>query len=147
MKDKNNFGANQELRLVISLTRALQSINKKEAPIINSGGLSFAQFGVLEFLYHKGSQTIKNIIAKTLSSGGNMTVVINNLEKLNYIKRISNPSDKRSNLIELTPSGRSVISKLFPIHQKNLEKTLSHLSSKEKEELILLCKKLGKGIV
>jgi len=147
MKNESNFESGQNLKLVISLTRALQSINRKEAPIIASGGLSFAQFGVLEFLYHKGAQTIKNIITKTLSSGGNMTVVINNLEKLNYIKRETNPSDKRSNLVDLTHSGRSVIAKLFPIHEKNLERILSHLSSKDKEELILLCKKLGKGIV
>lgn len=149
MADDNKYdrSALRNLKLITILSRCLQAINRKEAPLLRKEGLSFSQFGVLELLYHKGSQTIGEIIEKTLATGGNMTVVINNLEKQGYIKRLSHPSDKRAYLIKLSKKGEVLISDLFIRHIENLNSILKPLSMNEKDILIELCRKLGKGIV
>lgn len=58
---------------------------------IKQVGLTAAQFGVLEILYHKGNLRIGEILEGTLSTGGNMTVVIENLEKTGFVVRYPDP--------------------------------------------------------
>ncbi len=64
------------LKLIIGLARSSNNIRRSESDIIRNSGLTFPQFGVLEVLYHKGDLRVCQIIEKTLSTGGNMTVVI-----------------------------------------------------------------------
>ena len=83
MKNKKSYGKENDLNLksLVVLSRSFQSVHKREIKTIREGGLTVAQFGVLEILYHKGDLRICDIIEGTLSTGGNMTVVIDNLEK------------------------------------------------------------------
>ena len=96
MKNKKYYGEENDLNLkvVIGISRANQAIQKHSAVTFKEGGLTTAQFAVLEALYHKGTLTIQEIINSILSTGGNMTVVINNLEKEKLVERLVNPEDK-----------------------------------------------------
>ena len=143
-KIKKSYGIknDQNLKLLIALTRSTQMIHKRSGQIFEQGGLTIAQFSVLETLYHKGDMTIGEIMKSILSTPGNMTVVIKNLEKENYITRKTNSSDKRSSMISITKSGATIIEKIFPKHINDLEKILSVLADEEKEKIIELLKKL-----
>ncbi|NRT87461.1 DNA-binding MarR family transcriptional regulator [Clostridium beijerinckii] len=59
-------------------------------------------------LYHKGDLRVSEILEKTLSTGGNMTVVIDNLAKDNLIERRPNPKDRRASLISLSEKGKNL---------------------------------------
>jgi len=143
---KTSYGKSNDLnlKLLIALARTNQEIIKRQIPFIRANGLTLTQFGVLELLYHKGSLRICEIIEKTLSTGGNMTVVINNLHKVGLIERTLDPHDKRAFLINITPKGEDLISKIFPRHLENLELILDGLDEEEKSNLILLLKGLSK---
>ena len=144
-RKKISYGEGDEtnLKLVVTLNRCLQALRKRELPVIKEAGLTMPQFGVLELLYHKGSFKINEIIIKTLSTGGNMTVVIDNLVKRGLVERINCDSDRRSQFIELTVKGSKLIQELFPKHIDNLGNVLSVLSRDEKLMMISLAKKLG----
>jgi MarR family transcriptional regulator, 2-MHQ and catechol-resistance regulon repressor len=144
---KNKYKKSDQLNLkaIITLNRCVQSVQKQERPVIQSTGLTVPQFGVLECLYHKGSLRVVDILNKTLSTGGNMTVVIDNLEKRGLIQRLTDPDDRRAILIQLTEKGEKSIEELFPRHVENLRKVFGILSDEEKKQLILLTKKLGKS--
>jgi MarR family 2-MHQ and catechol resistance regulon transcriptional repressor len=131
------------LKLMIALSRATQRVHKRSAETFSAGGLTTAQFAVLDVLYHKGSQSINQIIQSVLSTGGNMTVVINNLVKNNLIARCVHPDDKRSNLISITESGKEIFEAIFPAHLKEIEVSFEHLSDEEKIQLVELLKKIG----
>lgn len=143
---KTSYGKSNDLnlKLLIALARTNQEIIKRQIPFIKANGLTLTQFGVLELLYHKGSLRICEIIEKTLSTGGNMTVVINNLHKAGLIERTLDPHDKRAFLIKITPKGEDLISKIFPKHLENLELILDGLDEEEKSNLVLLLKGLSK---
>ena len=145
--DKKAYNLNEQmnLKLFLTLNRCSLSVNQKSSSIIRKQGLTEAQFSVLELLYHKGDFRIKEIIEKTFSSGGTMTVIIDNLEKEQFIKRKRDPRDRRAILIEITEKGRRAIEKIFDKHVDNLEKIFSVLSSTEKDSMIHLLKKLGKS--
>lgn len=134
---------NLNLKTIIALRRCIQSIDKKEITLIKEGGLTLSQFGVLEVLYHKGDLRISEIIKKTLSTGGNMTVVIDNLEKESLVTRYKDPSDRRAFLISITQKGKNLIESIFPKHLENINEILSELSMQDKNILIYLLKKIS----
>jgi MarR family 2-MHQ and catechol resistance regulon transcriptional repressor len=145
MKKKKHYGEENDLNLkvVIGISRANQAIQKQSAVTFKEGGLTTAQFAVLEALYHKGTLTIQEIIKSILSTGGNMTVVINNLEKEELIERHVNPEDKRSSLIEITQKGKKIIEEIFPNHLQSLKEEFKVLTIEEKQDLITILKKLS----
>lgn len=144
-KEKNTYGELEDLNLkaLIALSRCAQSVHKREYKTIKEGGLTVTQFAVLEILYHKGDLRVCEIIDKILSTGGNMTVVIDNLVKENLVKRCIDPKDRRVNLISITEEGRNLISEIFPKHLENINEIFSILTSEEKKNLISLLKKLS----
>ena len=144
-KEKSTYGEVVDLNLkaLIALSRCTHDVHKKEYKTIKEGGLTVSQFAVLEILYHKGDLRISEIIEKILSTGGNMTVVLDNLAKVNLVKRCTDPKDRRVNLISITDEGRSLISDIFPKHIENINGIFSNLTSEEKINLISLLKKLS----
>ncbi len=48
-------------------------------------------------------------------------------------------------VIHLTPAGRQLISRVLPLHAKEVVKEMSRLTASEQEELRRLCRKLGRG--
>ncbi|WP_242985349.1 MarR family winged helix-turn-helix transcriptional regulator [Vallitalea okinawensis] len=106
--------------------------------------MTTSQFGVLEVLYHKGDLRIREIIEKTLSTGGNMTVVIDNLQKDGLVSRYPDPADRRATLISITDKGKQLMDDIFPRHLDSLNEIYDVLSKEEKEILLVLLKKLSR---
>ncbi len=142
-KTKYYNSDNLNLKALIALSRCTQHVHKLEYKTIKEGGLTVSQFAVLEVLYHKGDLRISEILEKILATGGNMTVVIDNLAKENLVMRTIDPSDKRVNLIRITDKGRDLISGIFPSHEQNINNIFGTLTEDEKKQLITLLKKLS----
>ena len=134
-----------DLSTLIVFTRAEHSIHRKEYQTIKDHGLTAAQFGVLEALYVKGDLKIGQLIEKILTTSGNMTVVVRNLEKAGLVKKIEDPADKRSTIISLTDLGRKKIEEILPSHYQNIIDIFSVLSDEEKVQLKEILKKLSQA--
>ena len=136
---KNN---KQNGKFIIALGRAMQCTHRESNVMLRQHGLTPAQFTALEALYHKGELTIQQIIDAVLSSSGNMTVVIRNLEQQGLVRRLANPMDRRSFLIGITEDGRNLMDNIFPVHMELLGKALAAISEEEKAAVINILKKL-----
>jgi len=145
MKPKKSYGFENDLNLktLVALSRCFQSVRRRELKTIKRVGLTVAQFGVLEILYHKGDLRICEILEGTLSTGGNMTVVIENLERSGFVVRYPDPLDGRASLIQITGKGKELIDGMFFNHVANIGDIFSVLSTGEKQQLVQLLKKLG----
>lgn len=145
MKTKKSYGEKNDLNLktLIALTKCFHSVRKRETTTIREGGLTLPQFAVLEILYHKGDLRICDIIEGTLSTGGNMTVVIDNLAKDGLVGRYPDPEDRRASLISLTEKGVKIMEDIFPRHVENISGIFEILEEDEKKTLVKLLKKLG----
>jgi MarR family 2-MHQ and catechol resistance regulon transcriptional repressor len=82
--------------------------------------------------------------SKLLKSSGNITMVIDNLEKRGLVRRVRDSEDRRFIKVVLTQAGKELIARLFPQHLAAIKEELSVLSPEEQETLGLLCRKLGK---
>ena len=83
------------LSTYIKLVRAADSVNSRSHRHLSGPNLSFSQFAVLEALYHLGPLCQKDIAAKILKSPRNITMVVDNLEKRNLVKRERHTEDRR----------------------------------------------------
>ncbi len=134
---------NQALSTYVKLMRAAESVTARVHKHLASAGLTLSQFAVLEALFHLGPLYQGEIGQKLLRSSGNITMVIDNLEKRGYAKRERKKEDRRFMLVRLTEEGSELISKVFPPHAAVVAREMSVLSAKEQETLAQLCKKLG----
>lgn len=132
------------LNTFIKLTRATESLETRLAQKGTLGDLTPSQFGVLEVLYHLGAMCQNEIGGKLLKSSGNMTLVLDNLEKHGLVQRVRNPEDRRMVTVSLTESGRQLIAEIFPQQAAAITDELSVLSPEEQTTLGNLCRKLGK---
>lgn len=130
-----------DLSTLVVFTRAEHTIHRKEYQTIKESGLTPAQFGVLEALYNKGDLRICELIEKILTTSGNITVVIKNLEKDGLVKKIPDPKDKRSCVISLTAKGIQVIESILPSHIENIRNIFGTLTDEEKITLKTILKK------
>ncbi|WP_256759278.1 MarR family winged helix-turn-helix transcriptional regulator [Cohnella sp. WQ 127256] len=132
------------LDLFIALNRALQWTNAHADRDIKQHGLNRTEFGVLELLYHKGSQPLQQIGGKVLMSSGNITYVVDKLEKKHFVQRRACTEDRRLVYAEITDAGKQFIEDTFPQHAQVIHQVLDVLNDDEKKVVSELLKKLGK---
>ena len=140
-------GSRQEvlaLNTFIKLTRAVNALGSRLANSGTMDGLTGSQFGVLECLYHLGPIRQGEIGAKLLKSGGNITHVVDNLEKRGLVRRERSSDDRRVINVYLTLEGEELIRCVFPDHVGAIVAELSILTEKEQSALGRLCRILGK---
>jgi MarR family 2-MHQ and catechol resistance regulon transcriptional repressor len=134
------------LSAYVKLMRAAESVSASTHAHLAQTGLSISQFGVLEALFHLGPLSQAEIAKKILKSTGNITMVIDNLEKRGLVRRERDPDDRRSYSVTLTIPGRKLIGSIFPRHAGGIVTGMKGLTLKEQETLGNLCRKLGKSI-
>ncbi len=131
------------LNIYTQLMRSTNAVTEKMHSHLQAHQLTISQFGVLEAIYHLGPLCQKDLGKKILKTSGNITLVIDNLEKRNLVVREKDPEDRRRFTITLTPNGFDLIEKIFPEHSKIAASVFSVLDTKEQERLGKLLKKLG----
>lgn len=134
------------LNAFIPLTRASETLNALLELGLASAGLSMSQFGILEALLHLGPLCQRELGEKLLRSGGNITLVVDNLEKRGLVRRVRQKNDRRMIAVHLTAKGLRLISSIFPAHAAAITKMMNSLSASEQEQLRKLCRKLGRGV-
>jgi MarR family 2-MHQ and catechol resistance regulon transcriptional repressor len=137
----------EALALITKLLRATNAVRTSATVMLNQVNLTVSQFGVLESLYHIGPMCQRDIAKKTLKSTGNMTTVVDNLEKRGLVERHRSTEDRRYIAVHITEAGRRLIEDIFPEHNRRVEKCFAVLEPEERIELGRLCKKLGLGQV
>ena len=142
-------GTPEEIRALdtwIKLTRAMDSFGARLAGHGTCSDVTVSQFGVLEALHHLGPLRQGEISVKLLRSGGNTTLVVDNLEARGLVQRTREANDRRVVTVSLTEAGEALIAELFPQHVCAIVEEMSVLTADEQETLGRLCRKLGKKL-
>ena len=140
---RGNKAEARALRTYVKLMRAAESVTARTHRHLSSTGLTISQFAVLEALYQLGPLSQREIGQKILRSSGNITMVIDNLEKSGLVRRERNEADRRFFIVHLTDKGYKLIDKIFPPHAAVIAEDLGALTAAEQDALGRLCKKLG----
>ncbi|MBA4251785.1 MAG: MarR family transcriptional regulator [Chlorobiaceae bacterium] len=148
MKTTEKYGKkiSTALSMWVKLSRAYHTFSKKAVEDIRKYNLTEPQFSVLESLGHLGPMPIGKLCSKQLVTGGNMTLVVDNLEKEGLVKRVHSTTDRRTIVVQITEKGKTLFDQIFIQHAKRMTEIASVLSEKEQNELARLLKKLGTSI-
>jgi MarR family 2-MHQ and catechol resistance regulon transcriptional repressor len=137
--------ADEALHLFVVLARAHQWVSTHAHHDIRKSGLNPTEFGVLELLFHKGPQPLQQIGDKILISSGNITYVVDKLERKGLVVRRPSPQDRRVIYAEVTEQGRDFMEEKFPQHRLAVERAIASLTPEERAQAIGLLRKLGLG--
>jgi MarR family 2-MHQ and catechol resistance regulon transcriptional repressor len=144
-KFKGTAAQERALSAYVKLERAASSAFAYARVGLGEEGLTLSQFAVLEALYHVGPQHLGDLARRILTSSGNLTLVIDNLQKRGLVKREQQGKDKRFVVAAITPAGGRLIRRIFPDHARRITEMMGRLKPEEQEALGDLCRKLGKG--
>jgi MarR family transcriptional regulator, 2-MHQ and catechol-resistance regulon repressor len=132
------------LNAFVKMNRALNSLELRQQGPVARAGLTGSQFGVLEALLHRGSMCQARLGEKILRSPGNLTVVVDNLERRGLVRRERSTEDRREVLVHLTDDGRRLVERVFPEVAAAITDHMSVLTPGEQVELARLSRILGR---
>ncbi|RDW16236.1 MarR family winged helix-turn-helix transcriptional regulator [Oceanobacillus chungangensis] len=135
---------NLSLKAFVVLLKASKSIEELIKKDISSHGMKSSDFAVIEAVYSKGKQTIRQISEAVLINTGSITYVIDKLENNGLVERINCKEDRRVVYIQITDKGKELMDEIFPKHQQVIESLFEGISAEEKEIVINVLKKVGK---
>lgn len=135
-----------EMTSFSALQRSASIVSGEVHKILGPQNLTVSQFGVLEALYVYGPMYQRDLAEQILKTTGNITTVIDNLEKHELVQRVREVKDRRYFQVVLTPEGEKLIRKIFPSHVKRVQQVMDLLTPEEQETLKVLCQKLEQSI-
>ncbi|MFJ5769390.1 MarR family winged helix-turn-helix transcriptional regulator [Psychrobacillus sp. NPDC093180] len=135
---------NLSLKSFVVLMKASKMVQERTKKDISNYNMHMSEFMVLEALYSKGKQTVRQISNAVLINSGSITYVMDKLERKKLLERIDCKEDRRVVYIQITEDGKRIMDDIFPKHQLVIEEIFSCISNQEKEVFINLLKRVGK---
>ena len=128
------------------LGRAYHTIVREVSRDVLRYGLTLGQFAVLEALYHKGPLPLGRIGSLLLVTAGDITYVVDRLERRGLVRRERQHDDRRVIYAALTPCGRELLDEIFPKHGRFVAELFETLEPAELQALRRLRKTLGLAV-
>lgn len=66
----------------------------------------------------------------------NITTIVDNLERMNYVERVRDEKDRRIVRVRLLPKGTSLVKRIYASHHDEIADLMSALKKSELEALI-----------
>ena len=124
--------------LFTRLTRVGLLLDGFQHRALDPFGLRFIDFSVLRVLQLSGSPyraSAGELSEIVLRSTGGMTQILDRLEQLNFVRRVTDPGDRRKVLAELTDEGLETTQRARASYARERRRILKSLSSAEVERV------------
>lgn len=129
-KEKSGERSKEAIRTWLRLLSCETVIEQQLRSLFRSHfSVTLPQFDVLSELERAGRQmTMSELSRELMVSNGNVTGVIDRLEKNGFVTRTRAEHDRRVQYIQLTPKGRKEFNRMAGRHERWLEDLFSDLS-------------------
>ena len=130
--------AKQSLRLWLRLLACESLVEQTvRTRLRTTFSITLPQFDVLSELEHAGDPlTMSQLSQNLMVSNGNVTGVIDRLERDRYVRRAASPTDRRVQFIALTDKGMSAFTEMARVHEQWVTELFANVSSSEIKTLI-----------
>ncbi len=110
--------------------------------------VTLPRFDVMAALYDAAEGLSMGEISRQLMvSNGNITGIVERLEREGLIQRRTRPDDRRSQLVRLTGAGRTAFGAMAEAHENWIASMLTSLSEEEVEQLNHLLRKAKRSVL
>ncbi len=129
----------------VKLVRTAEALHSEVSRGLSADGLTASQFSTLKVLRIQGPLAQRDIAKHLLKTGGNITVVVDNLERAGLVTRIRDTDDRRVVFVKITRAGEDLFDRIYPGHLERIRKSVNDLNGTECERLIVLLDRIGAG--
>lgn len=127
------------LLAVSNIYRAAGAVRRRaEREVLSAAGLSWGGFTILWVLWIWGEMETSRLAAECDLAKGTLTGMLSTLERQDLVIRRRQPHDRRRVEVDLTPTGRTTITELFPRFNSFEGLMTAGLSGDQKAELARL---------
>ncbi len=109
---------------------------------LNSHGTSSAQYGVLVNLFRMQPCSLTDLSTKLFRTSGNITSLIDRMERDGLVERLDHPEDRRVTQVRLTEKGVEILHSLRPHHRAFLSDLMNCCCDDDLSQLTELLGKL-----
>lgn len=124
----NNALKEEPVAAYVKLLRTAEALRNKVTSGLAPHNLTASQFSIMKVLRLRGPLAQRDIARYLLMASGNVTVVIDNLEKRELAKRTRDTQDRRIVFVELTDTGAELFDAIYPDHLDRIREVMSTLS-------------------
>ncbi len=125
-------------------------LRKKAEHFLQPFGLTDVQFNLMMLLKHQSRRneglTQAQLSSMMLVNRANITALMDRMERAGFVTRTSSPSDRRSNIIVLTESGKELLDKIEPLYAQEVKRIMDVLVEDEQKRLIGMLEKVRSNI-
>ena len=132
--------------LWIRLNMTFQLIYHEIQKTLKKENLTLPQLDILVCLGRVKGLTLGEIGERLMVTGGNITGVMDRLEKSGFVYRDRDKEDRRIIRAKLTPKGILIHKDILPIFQKKWKEIVGILDLEEQRHLNRLLKKFSHGL-
>jgi MarR family 2-MHQ and catechol resistance regulon transcriptional repressor len=137
------YSESTALQLWVKMLRAQNAIVAHAHADVARHGLTLAEFGILEALYHRGPMLLGELQRRILVSSGGITFLVDRLTHKELVERRSCPRDRRARFAALTSKGEQLVARIFPEHVDVIERAMQGLTEEERVVAGTMFRKLG----
>ena len=142
-------GDHSALRIWLRLLTCTQLIERRvRSGLREEFGTTLPRFDLMAQLErHREGLRMNELSRLLMVTGGNITAIVDQLEKEGQVERLDDSADRRVFRIRLTRSGEKSFLEMARAHEQWVVELLGGLSRKEHEELLKLLAKLKQHAV
>lgn len=123
-----------ERPLFTHLARATLLLESLQQECLEPMNLTFVEYSVLRVL-EEGSASVSRLAETVVRTTGGMTKIVDRLERRGLVRRVSDPSDRRGVLIELTADGRELSEKASDAYGVGRDRILRRLPAAQRRTI------------
>jgi DNA-binding MarR family transcriptional regulator len=124
------------LRLLSCTTRVEDTIRQR---LREQFGITLPRFDLMAQLEREPQGLAMGEVSRRMMvTGGNVTTIVDQLEREQLVQRLPVPGDRRSYRLALTDAGRSTFATMAQAHEAWVRELMSPLSEKEQSQLAAL---------
>ena len=131
---------------VMNTIRAADLLFDQIGRLLRPLNVSAAGGLVLGILRDRGALTPSELGERMVVTRATVTGVVDSLERRGFVRRSSNPADRRSLLVEITPAGLTVVQELRTLIHRNERNWLAVLSEPELRAYIELLHRIQDSV-
>ncbi|AIE86072.1 MarR family winged helix-turn-helix transcriptional regulator [Fimbriimonas ginsengisoli] len=126
----------------VKLIRTAEALHAEVTRGLTAEGLTASQFSTLKVLRMRGPLPQRDIANYLLKTGANVTMVVDNLESRELVKRTRDTADRRIVTVSLTPEGERLFDLVYPPHLERIRLAMKGLDEEGCGDLTSLLSQL-----
>ncbi|MFT3907701.1 MAG: MarR family winged helix-turn-helix transcriptional regulator [Steroidobacteraceae bacterium] len=129
-----------------ALRRAQMTVFESFTRMLAQFQLKPGDFGVLIVIDHNPGLRSTDVCNALGFQKANFAPLLQRLEGRNLVKRVSSPSDRRAQSLQLTAAGRKLLARALQVHAEHEQDMLGNLDREAVSRLIVQLNKLANGL-